>query len=81
MITIAAGMSVQSPFTRLSPDAHGETIRNRRTLDSEHGDPFTLLNLWQQWLNAKADRKVTSKNWCRRHGVEEQRLYEVYLFL
>ncbi|KAI9491621.1 P-loop containing nucleoside triphosphate hydrolase protein [Zychaea mexicana] len=77
IITIAASMSVQSPFTRLSPDVHSDILRNRRKLDSEHGDPITLVNLWQQWLNAKSDRKTSSRNWCRRHGIEEHRLYEI----
>ncbi|KAI9273017.1 P-loop containing nucleoside triphosphate hydrolase protein [Phascolomyces articulosus] len=77
VITIAASMSVQSPFSRLSPDSHSDILRNRRTLDSEHGDPFTLLNLWQQWLYSKTDRKTSSRNWCRKHGIEEHRLYEI----
>ncbi|ORZ02569.1 P-loop containing nucleoside triphosphate hydrolase protein [Syncephalastrum racemosum] len=77
VITIAAGMSVQSPFTRLSNQGDNEVVRNRRTLDSSHGDPFTLLNVWQGWLDVKADRKTTSRNWCRKHGIEEHRLYEI----
>ncbi|KAI7886742.1 P-loop containing nucleoside triphosphate hydrolase protein [Lichtheimia hyalospora FSU 10163] len=77
VITIAASLSVQSPFTRLNPDTHSDIIKNRRIFHSEHGDPFTLLNLWQQWLDAKTDRKTSSRSWCRRHGLEEQRLYEI----
>ncbi|KAG0168835.1 DEAH (Asp-Glu-Ala-His) box polypeptide 34 [Apophysomyces sp. BC1015] len=77
VITIAAGMSVQSPFARVSPNTSTNILQNRKTFDSHHGDPFTLLNLWQAWLEAKADRKESSRSWCRRHGVEEHRLYEI----
>jgi len=45
--------------------------------DSDEGDTFTLLNLFSQWLKIKAKRKESSRMWCRRHGVEEQRLYEM----
>ncbi|KAI8384738.1 P-loop containing nucleoside triphosphate hydrolase protein [Radiomyces spectabilis] len=77
VITIAAGMSVQSPFTRIAPNSNPRILENRRTLYSHHGDPFTLLNLWQAWLTAKEDRKHSSRSWCRTHGVEEQRMYEI----
>ncbi|KAI9315979.1 P-loop containing nucleoside triphosphate hydrolase protein [Dichotomocladium elegans] len=77
VITIAASLSVQSPFIRLSPDTNSDILRNRRVLDSQHGDPITLLNLWQQWLEAKADRRTSSRKWCARHGVGEHRLYEI----
>ncbi|KAJ2960902.1 hypothetical protein NQZ79_g3699 [Umbelopsis isabellina] len=78
IIIIAAGMSVQSPFIRLPRNANPEITKNRRTLDSPHGDPFTLLNLWKAWLDVKAQRgQESSRSWCKRHGVEEQRLYEI----
>ncbi|KAG2179770.1 hypothetical protein INT43_003553 [Umbelopsis isabellina] len=77
IIIIAAGMSVQSPFIRLPRNANPEITKNRRTLDSPHGDPFTLLNLWKAWLDVKAQRGESSRSWCKRHGVEEQRLYEI----
>ncbi|KAF7726559.1 DEAH (Asp-Glu-Ala-His) box polypeptide 34 [Apophysomyces ossiformis] len=77
VLTIASAMSVQSPFTRLTANTSTDMLQNRRTFDSHHGDPFTLLNLWQAWLQAKGDRKHSSRSWCRRHGVEEHRLYEI----
>lgn len=84
VITIAAAMSVQWPFTRVASNNSNSDIlkvscsikrlllsghikytytersalQNRRIFDSHHGDPFILLNLWQGWLEAKADRKV-----------------------
>ncbi|KAI7892264.1 P-loop containing nucleoside triphosphate hydrolase protein [Mucor mucedo] len=77
VITIAAGMSVQSPFTRVTYNTNPEVLKSRSQFDSIHGDPFTLLNLWQGWLTAKADSKTSSRKWCRQNGVEEQRLYEI----
>ncbi|CAO3703181.1 unnamed protein product [Rhizopus stolonifer] len=76
IITIAAGMSVQSPFTRTN-NRNAEMLQKRNQFSSKHGDPFTLLNLWQAWLDVKNDRKETSRKWCKRHGLEEQRLYEI----
>ncbi|KAI9025180.1 P-loop containing nucleoside triphosphate hydrolase protein [Phycomyces nitens] len=77
IITIAASMSVQSPFSRLPPNSSSDIAQNRKVFDSHHGDPFTLLNIWQAWLDSKEDKKNTSRSWCRRHGLEEQRLYEI----
>ncbi|KAG1519546.1 hypothetical protein G6F52_008518 [Rhizopus delemar] len=76
IVTIAAGMSVQSPFVRMT-NRNADVIKNRNQFDSKHGDPFTLLNVWQAWLDVKNDRKESSRKWCKRHGVEEQRLYEI----
>ncbi|KAG2228952.1 hypothetical protein INT48_008020 [Thamnidium elegans] len=76
-ITIAAGMSVQSPFTRVTHSTNPEVLKNRSQFDSKHGDPFTLLNVWKSWLMVKGDKKNSSRKWCRENGVEEQRLYEI----
>ena len=43
---------------------------------SEEGDPFTLLNVYDEWVRIKA-AKENSRKWCQRNGVEEQRLYEM----
>ncbi|PHZ12771.1 P-loop containing nucleoside triphosphate hydrolase protein [Rhizopus microsporus ATCC 52813] len=77
IVTIAAGMSVQSPFVRITSNRNPEIIKNRSQFDSKHGDSFTLLNVWQAWLDVKNDRKESSRKWCKRHGIEEQRLYEI----
>ncbi|ORZ09543.1 P-loop containing nucleoside triphosphate hydrolase protein [Absidia repens] len=78
-LSIVACMSVQSPFVRLSSNnpSNLSTLKNQKAFDSAQGDPFTLLNVWQSWLEIKNDRQVSSKQWCRRHGIEEQRLYEI----
>eukprot|EP00727_Mastigamoeba_balamuthi_P007742 m51a1_g3589 hypothetical protein (1286) ;mRNA; f:1155521-1162077 len=43
---------------------------------SPHGDPFTLLNLYDEWISVKSHHG-NSRRWCREHFVEEQRLYEI----
>ncbi|KAL1918924.1 uncharacterized protein VTP21DRAFT_2305 [Calcarisporiella thermophila] len=74
VLTCVAGMSVQSPFLRsVSP----RIAQNRQELESEEGDAVTLLRLWGEWMGVKADRGESSKRWCKRMGVEEQRMYEI----
>ncbi|KAL9551091.1 hypothetical protein MBANPS3_004422 [Mucor bainieri] len=75
ILTIAAGMSVQSPFTRVTPNTNREFLKNKSEFDSKDGDPFTMLNLWQQWIEIKGS-KTSSRKWCKEHLVEEHRLYE-----
>ncbi|KAJ3327687.1 DEAH (Asp-Glu-Ala-His) box polypeptide 34, partial [Gonapodya sp. JEL0774] len=76
MFSVAAGLSVQSPFTKVS-ETKTDIASNRRMFDDDEGDAFTLLNLFREWLRVKAQRTENSRNWCRRHGVEEQRLFEM----
>ncbi|XP_052902856.1 probable ATP-dependent RNA helicase DHX34 [Anopheles moucheti] len=88
VLTLAAALSVQSPFTnRAYRDPECE--RARKSLESDHGDPITLLNAYKEWLEIKqhrtdygrrddGDRRTeSSKVWCRRRGLEEQRFYEI----
>lgn len=63
--------------------------RARKSLESDHGDPITLLNAYKEWLEIKQHRtdygrrddgdrrSESSKVWCRRRGLEEQRFYEI----
>ncbi|KAM5236410.1 putative ATP-dependent RNA helicase DHX34 [Ctenodactylus gundi] len=76
VLTIAAALSVQSPFTR-SAQSSLECAAARRPLESDQGDPFTLFNVFNAWVQVKSDRNKNSRRWCRRRGVEEHRLYEV----
>ncbi|XP_069738338.1 probable ATP-dependent RNA helicase DHX34 [Phaenicophaeus curvirostris] len=74
-LTVAAALSVQSPFLRAShPNPDRATAR--RPLESPHGDPLTLLNVFNEWLQVKSERSGDSRKWCRRRGLEEHRLYE-----
>ncbi|KAM6100841.1 putative ATP-dependent RNA helicase DHX34, partial [Pterocles gutturalis] len=75
VLSLAAVLSVPSPVPRPAhPDPHGAAAR--RPLHSPHGDPLTLLNLFNRWLQVKSERSGSSRKWCRRHGLEEHRLYE-----
>ncbi|XP_053693938.1 probable ATP-dependent RNA helicase DHX34 isoform X2 [Sabethes cyaneus] len=84
VLTLAAALSVQTPFTnRAFRDAECE--RALRTLESDHGDPITLLNAYKEWLELKQssnhyrrdEERQNTKSWCRRRGLEEQRFYEI----
>lgn len=52
-------------------------------MESDHGDPITILNAYKEWLElkqARFDRRENAQNtkqWCRRRGLEEQRFYEI----
>lgn len=48
----------------------------RKQLESDHGDPITLLNVFREWLEVKRGERAASRNWCRKRGLEEQRFYE-----
>ncbi|ORX58161.1 hypothetical protein DM01DRAFT_1372236 [Hesseltinella vesiculosa] len=76
VLTLVACMSVQSPFIRLSPGRE-DLSKKQKSFASHHGDPFTLLHLWQSWIHIKVHTKQSSKAWCRANGAEEQRLYEI----
>ena len=79
VLVIAAALSVQSPLTKKfgSGDSEGDCEHRRKELFSEHGDPFTLLNAYDEWILTKSDRRSNSKKWCKRRGLEEQRFYEM----
>ena len=62
----------------LFSDEYQVDVDHRRSeLQSEHGDPFTLLNVYDQWIRLKADRQSSTRKWCKRRGIEEERLYEI----
>lgn len=82
VLTLAAALSVQTPFTnRAYRDTDCENAR--KLLESDHGDPITLMNAYKEWLELKQDRydhhrdRQSSKQWCRKRGLEEQRFYEI----
>ncbi|XP_011500443.1 PREDICTED: probable ATP-dependent RNA helicase DHX34 [Ceratosolen solmsi marchali] len=82
VLSLAAALSVQSPFTnRAYRDLDCEA--SRKNLESDHGEPVTLLNAYKEWLEIKHTNtevrsgSSTSKKWCKRRGLEEQRFYEM----
>ncbi|XP_076987443.1 putative ATP-dependent RNA helicase DHX34 isoform X2 [Tamandua tetradactyla] len=76
VLTIAAALSVQSPFAR-SAQSNPECAAARRPLESDQGDPFMLFNVFNTWVQVKSERSRNSRKWCRRRGIEEHRLYEM----
>ncbi|XP_074535431.1 putative ATP-dependent RNA helicase DHX34 [Halichoeres trimaculatus] len=76
VLTVAAALSVQSPFLR-SAQHNPDCATTRQPLHSNQGDPFTLLNTFNAWMEVKGERGGGSRKWCRRRGLEEQRLYEM----
>ncbi|NXG39102.1 DHX34 helicase, partial [Dromaius novaehollandiae] len=75
-LTVAATLSVQSLFLRPA-HANPDCATARRPLESPHGDPLTLLNAFNEWVQqVKSERSGRSRKWCRRRGLEEHRLYE-----
>ncbi|XP_036818078.1 probable ATP-dependent RNA helicase DHX34 isoform X1 [Oncorhynchus mykiss] len=76
VLTVAAALSVQSPFLR-SAQHNPDCATARQPLHSNQGDPFTLLNTFNAWVQVKGERGGASRKWCRRRGLEEQRLYEM----
>ncbi|NXF55985.1 DHX34 helicase, partial [Oceanites oceanicus] len=75
-LTVAAVLSVQSPFLRPS-HPNPDCATARRPLENPHGDPLTLLNVFNEWVQqVKSERSGSSRKWCRRRGLEEHRLYE-----
>ncbi|XP_072551795.1 probable ATP-dependent RNA helicase DHX34 [Salminus brasiliensis] len=76
VLTVAAALSVQSPFLR-SAQHNPDCSTARQPLNSDLGDPFTLLNTFNAWVQVKGERGGGSRKWCKRRGLEEQRLYEM----
>ncbi|CAK9825387.1 Probable ATP-dependent RNA helicase DHX34 [Anthophora retusa] len=83
VLSLAAALSIQTPFTnRAYRDSECET--SRKKLESDHGDPITLLNAFREWLEVKQQNSQesrssgsSSRKWCKRRGLEEQRFYEM----
>jgi HrpA-like RNA helicase len=49
VLTVAAALSVQSPFLR-SAQHNPDCATARQPLHSNQGDPFTLLNTFNAWV-------------------------------
>ncbi|MPC28322.1 putative ATP-dependent RNA helicase DHX34 [Portunus trituberculatus] len=76
VLSLAAAMSVQSPFkphARRDPQCQVAL----KELDNDHGDPFTLLAAYREWLGVKETGSQDSRRWCRRMGLEEHHFYDI----
>uniref|UniRef100_A0A1I8M1Q8 Uncharacterized protein n=1 Tax=Musca domestica TaxID=7370 RepID=A0A1I8M1Q8_MUSDO len=72
ILTLAAVMSVQNPFTnRAYTDPKCEEARS--ALESDQGDIFTLLRAYHEWLLIKWENRESTRKWCHKLGIEEQR--------
>ncbi|XP_053124403.1 probable ATP-dependent RNA helicase DHX34 isoform X3 [Hemicordylus capensis] len=76
ILTTAAVLSMPSPFLRGSGGSDPDRATSRRSLESPLGDPLTLLNIFDTWVQVKSEDRRGSRRWCRRRGLEEHRLYE-----
>ena len=47
---ISAALSVQSPFT-MKAQRDYDAMTARQKLNSDHGDPLTLLNAYDEWIS------------------------------
>ncbi|CAO4375068.1 unnamed protein product [Caenorhabditis nigoni] len=75
MLTVAAGLSVQSPFTNRSY-RELEIVERRASLTSSMGDPFTLIAVFREWVLQKA-YEGSARRWTMENGIDEHRLYEI----
>uniref|UniRef100_A0A1I7YHG7 ATP-dependent RNA helicase DHX34 n=1 Tax=Steinernema glaseri TaxID=37863 RepID=A0A1I7YHG7_9BILA len=75
VLTVAAGLSVQYPFTAQSFQS-SNLVKKREEMMSSIGDPFVLVNVYREWLEAKA-RGENTREWSRDRGIDESRLYEI----
>lgn len=53
VLSIAAAMSVQSPFTSRA-HIDRDAMEARKPLESDHGDPFTLLETFDEWIQVRS---------------------------
>jgi len=65
--TVAAGLSVQSPFAFVRGRDATSIEDARRAIMSDQGDIFTLINVFGEWLKIKADRKVKKGKFYRQN--------------
>lgn len=58
IVAMAAALSVQSPFvSNLKCDY--ETMQTRKQCINEHGDPLTLLNVYNEWIQVNLETRVS----------------------
>jgi HrpA-like RNA helicase len=75
--SLAAALAVKSPFSQKPGSAASQGREARFDFESPHGDPFTALAAFARWLDVRDGRRENSRKWCRRVGLEEQRLVEM----
>ena len=53
-----------------------DIIKRRESLASRLGDPFTLINVFREWVELKVG-SGGARRWCHENGIDEHRLYEI----
>ncbi|CAJ0931079.1 unnamed protein product, partial [Mesorhabditis belari] len=74
-LTVAAGLSIQSPFTNRSFRDVNTVEQRGRLCTTVGGDPLTLVSVFREWVKEKCDGR--SKRWANDLGVDEQRMFEI----
>ena len=59
-MTIVAALSVESPLLR---NASERAMSERNKFISDEGDPFTLLNIYNEWIYIKSKTNENSRKW------------------
>lgn len=75
VLTVAAGLSVQSPFTSRSY-RDLQVVERRSRLTSSMGDPFTLIEIFREWVLQKS-YTGRGRRWALENGIDEHRMYEI----
>ncbi|XP_030753953.1 probable ATP-dependent RNA helicase DHX34 [Sitophilus oryzae] len=85
VLALAALLSVQSPLTQ-NAYRNSEAQNLRKPIESNHGDPISLLNYYKEWLsikqistpshNSSQTKTENTRTWSRKRCLEEQRFYE-----
>ncbi|KAJ1347611.1 Pfam:DUF1605, partial [Parelaphostrongylus tenuis] len=75
ILTVAAGLSVQSPFTNRSY-RDLQVVERRGRLTSSMGDPFTLIEIFREWVLQKS-YTGRGRRWAVENGIDEHRIYEI----
>lgn len=58
VLTVSAALSVQSPFLR-SAQHNPDCSTARQPLQSNQGDPFTLLNTFNAWVQVSVSTSLS----------------------
>lgn len=56
VLALASALSIQSPLTQ-NAYRNSEAEDLRKPLESNHGDPITLLNFYKEWLTVRIYRQ------------------------
>ncbi|KAK5971881.1 HA2 domain-containing protein [Trichostrongylus colubriformis] len=75
ILTVAAGLSVQSPFTNRSY-RELDVVQRREGLTSSMGDPFTLIEIFREWMLQKCTAGKV-RRWALENGIDEHRMFEI----